>query len=424
MGRPGSELLELLAQHGVPEKGARVYLAACRAGPQTASELARVSGLSRVEAYRFIKQLAADGLLNATGGRPMRFAALAPEELLDRWIRKASDRVRRLERDRSKILTDWEDARTEFDERDPRKFAVLEGRETIHRFLVKRLGTAERQVLLSASGSSLPRVIDAGTDRALREARARGVTVRIVTEVTAQNLVDAKHLSSFVELRHSPGPVMNRSVVIDRVGSLVYVSGEEGFGRTGEEQVALWSSAPMFVQLARDYHRRMWVPGERAESRFVELENPSAAVLPVVQGQESVPFQRLREIASLGMRATGVREFHFELPELIEVVARQLGREIAAAVEGDTPEKVGKSLANYYETHTMGHLAMIRTRPLTLQVTGCFACTSDSPEIGRVMCPQLLRTVLESRLGRRWDVSKPDPTKHASRGCVFTATPA
>ncbi|MGA8303244.1 MAG: helix-turn-helix domain-containing protein [Thermoplasmata archaeon] len=424
MGRPGSELLELLAQHGVPEKGARVYLAACRSGPQTASELARLSAVSRVEAYRFIKQLAADGLLQATGGRPMRFAALPPDELLDRWIRKASDRVHRLQQDRAKILTDWEDARTEFDERDPRKFAVLEGRETIHRFLLKRLGTAEHQVLLCASGTSLLRVIDAGTDRALREASARGVKVRIVTEVSSQNLVDAKHLSSFAELRHSAGPVMNRSVVIDRLGALVYVSSEEGFGRTGEEQVALWSSAPMFIQLARDYHRRLWAPGERAESRFVELENPSAAVLPVVQGKESVPFQRLKDIAQLGMRATGVREFHFLLPELIETIARQLGREIADDVEGDTPEKIGRSLSEYYETHTMGHLAVVRERPLTLQVTGCFACTSDSPEIGRVMCPQLLRTVLETRLGQRWEVSKPDPTKHASRGCVFTATPA
>ena len=424
MGRPGSDLLDLLAQHGVPEKGARVYLAACRAGPQTASELARLSAVSRVEAYRLIKQLAADGLLRATGGRPMRFAALAPDELLDRWIRRASDHVRRLEQDRGKILTDWEDARTEFDERDPRKFAVLEGRETIHRFLLKRLGTAERQVLLSASGVSLPRVIDAGTDRALREARARGVKVRIVTEVFPQNLVDAKHLASFAELRHSNGPVMNRTVVIDRLGALAYVSGEEGFGRSGEEQVALWSSAPMFVQLACDYHRRLWVPGERAESRFVDLENPSAAVLPVVLGQEAVSFQRLKEIAKLGMRASGVRKFHFELPELIETIARQLGREIAEKVEGDTPQKVSRSLSAYYETHTLGHLAVLRERPLTLQVTGCFACTSDSPEIGRVLCPQLMRTVLETRLGQRWEVSKPDPTKHASRGCIFTATPA
>ncbi len=424
MGRPGSGLLELLGEHGVPEKGARVYLAACRSGPQTASELARLSAVSRVEAYRFIKQLAADGLLKPTGSRPKRFAALPPDDLLDRWIHRASDRLRSLEADRSRVLADWEEGRTEFDDRDPRKFAVLEGRETIDRFLLKRIGTTERRILLSASGMSLAGFIDGGIDRALRQATKRGVKVRVITEIYPPNLSDAKHFAGFAEIRHSAGPITNRAVVVDRAGALVFVSGEEGLGRSGEEQVALWSSAPMFVQLARDYHRRLWSPATRSEARFVEIENPPAAVLPVVAGKETIPFQRLKEIAKLGMRASGVKEFDLYLPELIEAIAKQLGREVAEQLDGRTPAEVTRALQAYYGTHTMGHLAVVKEKPLTLQVTGCFACTNDSPEIGRVMCPALLRTVLETRLGQRWEVSKPDPTKHAARGCLFTATPA
>lgn len=424
MGPPKSGLLELLSQHGVPEKGARVYLAACRTGAMTASELARVSAVNRVEAYRFIKQLTAEGLLQATGSRPQRFEALSPDELVDRWIHRASERLQQLEKDRGRILAEWEEGRDEFDERDPRKFAVLEGKEAIRRFLAKRIGTAESQILVSASARALSRFVDLGLDRAFRQASGRGVKLRVVTEVQSQNLVEAKHFAGFSELRHSNNPVGNRAVVFDHLGALVYVSGEDGLGRSGEEQVALWSSAPMFIRLARDYHRRMWVPASRAEARFVELENPPEAVLPVVSGKEAIPFQRLKEVAKLGMRASGVREFHLHLPELIETIARQLGREIATQIEGRSPEEVARSLGQYYETHTMGHLATVRERPLTLRVTGCFACTSDSPEIGRVMCPQLLRSVLETRLGQRWEVSKPDPTKHASRGCVFTATPA
>ena len=423
MGRPGSGILELLAEHGVPEKAARVYLAACRAGPQTASELARISAVNRVEAYRFIKQLTDEGLLRATTSRPQRFSALSPDALIDRWIHRASEKLHQLERDREKILSDWEEQRTGFDDGDPRKFAVLEGRETIRRFLAKRIGAAERQVLLSSTGLSLPGLIDSGLDRALREAGARGVKVRLVTEVYPTNLVEAKHLSAFTELRHSHGPVGTRAVVFDRLGALVYVSSEDGFGQTGEQQVALWSSAPMFVRLAQGYHRRLWTPAVRCEERFVELENPTSAILPVVVGRESQPFQRLKEIAKLGMRASGVPELHLNLPELIEAIARQLGREVAIRIDGKTPEEVTRSLAQYYETHTMGHLATLRNRPLTLRVSGCFACTSDSPEIGRVMCPQLLRTVLETRLGQHWEVSKPDPTKHATRGCIFSATP-
>ncbi|HTT44861.1 MAG TPA: hypothetical protein VMH38_02440, partial [Thermoplasmata archaeon] len=379
--------------------------------------------VNRVEAYRFIKQLAAEGLLRPTGGRPQRFEALPPDDLVDRWIQRATERLRQLEKDRDRVLAEWEEGRTELDEHDPRKFAVLESTESIRRFLLKRIGAAEREILVSASERSLARFVDLGLDRAFREASARGVKVRVVTEVQPQNLVEAKHFAGFSELRHSTNPVANRAVVIDRIGSLVYVSSEDGLGRSVGEQVALWSSAPMFLRLARDYHRRLWTPATRAEARFVELENPPEAILPVVSGKEAVPFQRLKEVAKLGMRASGVKEFRLQLPELIETIARQLGREVAEQIEGRTPEEVARALGLYYESHTMGHLATVRERPLTLRVTGCFACTGDSPEIGRVMCPELLRTVLETRLGQRWEVSKPDPTKHASRGCVFTATP-
>jgi sugar-specific transcriptional regulator TrmB len=380
--------------------------------------------VNRVETYRYIKPLSNERLLKATGGRPRRFAATAPDELIERWIRRASDRLRQLEEDREKVLSDWEESRTEFEDGDPRKFAVLEGRETIRRFLEKRIGSADKQILVSTTGPALAGLVDAGVDRAFKTAAGRGVKVRLVTEVYPTNLVETKLLQTFAEVRHSKGPVANRAVVFDRHGALVYVSGEDGLGRTGEEQVALWSSAPMFVQLARDYHRRLWTPAVRAEARVVELENPPAAVLPVLAGKETIPFQRLTEITKLGMRASGVRELHLHLPELIETIARQLGREIAGQIDGRTPEEVAAAIGKYYEAHTMGRLTTIKQQPLTLRVTGCFACTRDSPEIGRVLCPQLLGAVLEARLGQHWEVTKPDPTKHATRGCIFTATPA
>ena len=424
MSRSGSGLRDLLADHGVPERAARLYLQSCRAGPQTASELARLAAVNRVEAYRLIQSLVAEGLLSATGSRPRRFAALPPERLLDRWISNAAERLRGLEHDRSRILSEWEAGRTEVDDNDPRKFAVLDGREPIRRFLRKRIGSASREILVSATSPWLASMMDGGIDRALGDARQRGVRVQLVTEVLPANLAEAKHFASRVSLRHALVPVSNRAVVLDGSGAIVFVSGDDGLGRAPEEQVALWSNAGTFIALARDYHRRLWRTGETAESRFVDLEEPAAAALPVVSGREGLPFQRLREIAKLGMRASGVREFQLDLRELIQTIARQLGREIAESVEGGTPAEVAKSLARYYATHTMGRLSVERDRPLTLRVTGCFACTSDSPEIGRELCPQLLRSVLETRLGPRWVVTKPDPTKHARRGCIFTASGA
>ena len=422
MSRPGSGLRELLVAHGVPEKAARLYLSACRAGPLTASELARLTAVHRVEAYRLIRGLVADGLLRPSGTRPKRFEPLAPDRLLDRWITGTAERLRSLEHDRGRILADWEAGRTDLGDEDPRKFAVLEGRETIRRFLRTRIDAAQKEVLVSATGSWLSLMIDAGLDRAFREVKGRGARVQLVTRVFPSNLTEAKLFSGVTTLRHATVPVGTRAVVVDSAGALVFVSGEVGLGRAPEEQVALWSADPGFVRMTRDFHRRLWGTAERAEERFVELEEPSSAFLPVVAGKESAPFQRLREITKLGMRASGVKELRLDLNELIGTVARQLGREIAAEIEGATPAEVVRNLARYYGTHTMGSLTVLKDKPLTMRVNGCFACTPDSPEIGRVLCPQLLRSVLETRLGPSWSVSKPDPTQHARRGCLFTAS--
>jgi hypothetical protein len=363
------------------------------------------------------------GLLRSTGHRPMRFAPLPPEALLESWIQGASDQLTHLQHNRERLLSDLKEGRASPSDPDPRKFAVFEGRRSIQRFLVKHVGTAEKEVLISTGGFALGAAIDGGVDRSLKEARARGVKVRVVTDVTALNLAEAKHFAAFSHLRHAQSPVTNRAVLIDRAGALVYVSGEEGLGATGDDQVALWSTAPSFLTLAREYHQRLWAHASTIEDRIVQLESPPTAVLPLVAGREEEPFQRLKEIAQLGMKATGVTQLDLDLPELIDAIARQIGRRMADSVKGSTPEEVSRSLADYYASHALGQLHLIRDKPLVLKVTDCFACTAQSPEIGRVLCPSVLRTVLQAKLGSRWAVSQPDPRRHATRGCVFTASP-
>jgi sugar-specific transcriptional regulator TrmB len=422
--RATATLLELLLEHGIPERGARLYLAACRAGPQPASSLARLAGLNRVEAYRFIRQLQAEGLLETTGRRPMRLVAVPPSDLLDRYVRRAADRLERLEGHKSRLVSALEDELSGPEPEDDQKFAVLDGRARIQAFLRRRFGSAEKELLLSVSGFSLAWAIDGGVDRELKAAADRGIRARMVTEVTHATLADVKHFTTFSDVRHAGAPVNNRAIVVDRVGALVFISGEEGLGPTGESQVALWSTAPEFVARARQYHQRLWSRGTPAARRIVELEAPSSAILPVVQGRLAEPFERLREVTELGMRATGVREVRFDLPELIETVGRQLGTTISIRVTGTTPTEVGRSLSEYYGTHALGHLEVVKSNPMVLKVTECSACLPQSPEIGRVLCPRLLKTVLETRLGSGWEVSRPDPRRHATKGCLFIVAPS
>jgi sugar-specific transcriptional regulator TrmB/predicted hydrocarbon binding protein len=419
-GRAG--LLDLLVSHGVPEPAARIFLVASREGPLTASELARATAIHRVHGYRFIRPLVDLGLLHATGGRPRRFAAVPVEELIDRWITHAAGQADTLRRDRERLLEEVRDPLPEAPQLSAHRFRVIEGQTAIHAFLRKRFGTARREILISVGGFALARAVDGGLDRALREAQDRGVRVRLVTEAGPSNLAEVQLFLRASEIRHSPRAVTNRAVIIDRGQTAVFVSGEEGLGAAGDAQVLLFTTDPHFVALAREYHQRLWAHSLPVAERLVALDGPSRAALPVARGQMGDTFQRLREITELGMAATGLQEVSIDLPDLITAVATQLGRQIGEGLEGRTPEEVARSLAEFYHRHARGRMTVVKDRPLTVRIAECFACRS-SPEIGRVLCPGMIAAAMEQRLGGAWDVSKPDPTRHAQRGCLFSITP-
>jgi len=423
VGRPGSGLRELLVEHGVAEPAARIYLAACREGPQTASELARMAALHRVDAYRLIRRLTSEGLLSPVGGRPMRWAALPPEALFDRWIQRTSDQLQRLESAKIPVIHEWQHQRLESNASDPRRFAVLEGSASIERFLAQRIGTSAKEVLVTLGAPELSLCMDGGIARALRSARNRGVAIRLLTEVTRTNLTEARHFASFSTLRHAEAPVVQSSLVIDRAGAFLFISGGEGPGPTRTEPIGVWSTSPEFVRRAREYHRSRWAPAATFEQRLVEIETPPSIPLILRPNRGGTTLDRLREVAILGMKAAGLPELRVNLPDWIDTIARQAGRQLAEQLEGTTPTQVAQSLAERNGGRPGSTVALVKDRPLTLRVNGCFACTKDSPEIGRAMCPRLLATVFESRLGGRWSVSAPDPRQHARHGCLFAVTP-
>jgi sugar-specific transcriptional regulator TrmB/predicted hydrocarbon binding protein len=422
MARARNGLLDLLVAHGVPEPAARIYLVASREGPLTASELARATAIHRVHGYRFIRELVEQGLLRGAGARPTRFSALPVDELVDKWIQGTTEELERLRRDRAKLVEEIREDGPETPGLAGRRFSIIEGQDAIHAYLRRRIGAVRKEVLISVGGFALARAIDGGIDRALAAARQRGVRVRVVTEVNPSNLSEVKLFAPAAEVRHATRPVTNRAVLLDRSQLSLFVSGEDGLGAAGDAQLLLSTCDPHFAALAREYHQQLWAHAVPVTERLVELESPPRAVLPVGRGQMNETFQRLREITELGMAATGMQEVSIDLPDLIQAVAAQLGHEIGDAIEGRTPEEVVRALSEYYARHSRGRMAVVRERPLTVKVTNCFACR-NTPEIGRVLCPALIGAALERRLGGHWDVSKPDPARHAVRGCVFALTP-
>jgi sugar-specific transcriptional regulator TrmB len=422
MARSGAGLVRLLAERGVAERAARIYIAASREGPQTASELARMSGIHRVETYRHIQQLHEAGLLRPVGGRPMRFAALSAEELIERWIRTTSEDLRRLETGRDQLLREFQEQIATPEASDGRKFVVMERRQVLYSFLRKQIGLARKEILMSLSPAALARFIDGGIDRELRTARQRGVKVRIITEINRGNLPDAKHFATFSEIRSTRTMPAARGVLFDRTGAVVYVTGDMRPGGDEDKLVSVWTTDPEFLTLVRVQFQGLWNHCAPSEHRIVELEERGAASLPVRLGREVESFNRLREITQLGMQVGGLKELPFDVPEFIDTVARQVGREIASELDGERPLEVARSLQEYYRTHNV-RFDILQPDPLLVRADGCIACEGASPEVGRLLCPAILRTIFEARTGGQWEVARPPTRQRSQQGHVFALSP-
>ena len=422
MARSGAGLVRLLAERGVPERAARIYIAASREGPQTASELARMSGIHRVETYRHIQQLHEAGLLRQVGGRPMRFAALSAEELIERWIRTTSEDLRRLEAGRDHLLREFQEQIATPEATDGRKFVIMERRQVLYSFLRKQIGLARKEILLSLSPAALARFIDGGIDRELRTARQRGVKIRVITEMNRGNLPDAKHFATFSEIRSTRTMPAARGVLFDRTGAVVYVAGDLRPGGDEDKLVTVWTTDAEFLNLVRVQFQGLWNHCVPSEHRIVELEERGAASLPVRLGREVESFNRLREITQLGMQVGGLQELPFDVPEFIDTVARQVGREIASELDGERPLEVARSLQEYYRNHNV-RFDILQPDPLLIRADGCIACDGASPEVGRLLCPAILRTIFEARTGGQWEVARPPTRQRSSHGHVFALRP-
>src|SRR5213594_1820137 len=77
------EATKQLQAVGLTKHEAVAFLNLARLGAATAREVARVSGVNRVQAYRALDSLEARGLVEVTLDRPKRFASRAVDEVFD-----------------------------------------------------------------------------------------------------------------------------------------------------------------------------------------------------------------------------------------------------------------------------------------------------------------------------------------------------
>jgi sugar-specific transcriptional regulator TrmB len=85
------DISKILAEFGLTQYEARLYLSASKLGAATASRLAKASGVRREEVYRTLPRLEKAGLVERVLGRPVRFKALGVDEGVSLLIKRKKE---------------------------------------------------------------------------------------------------------------------------------------------------------------------------------------------------------------------------------------------------------------------------------------------------------------------------------------------
>lgn len=96
-------------------------------------------------------------------------------------------------------------------------------------------------------------------------AKDRGIKIRYITEITANNLVQCKQIAKFAELRHLPKITGSFSV-----SETEFVA---GLRRDGPIEKLVYSNVPEIVKHQQEIFETCWNNSISAESRIKELES-------------------------------------------------------------------------------------------------------------------------------------------------------
>jgi sugar-specific transcriptional regulator TrmB len=239
----------------------RVWTALLSRGVSTAGELSNISDVPRSRTYDILETLEKKGFIVMKLGKPIKFVALKPEEVIERVKKNlrqdAEDKSKRLDKLKSEdILAELNGLFTQgvkFVEPSDLSGSV-KGRQNVYNHLDMMIREAEKTITIVTTAPGLNRKLEALLP-SLEKAKKRGVKIRIATQVTEDNKKIADELAAICELRHMP-KMRARFAIVDSEQLLFMVLDDEKVHPNYD--VAIWLSTDFFAAAMEQLFEAAW----------------------------------------------------------------------------------------------------------------------------------------------------------------------
>ena len=239
----------------------KVWTALLSRGTSTAGELSNISDVPRSRTYDILESLEKKGFIVMKLGKPIKFIALKPEEVVERVKKNlmvtAQERTKRLDSlNGDEVLNELHILFTQgIKFVEPTDMSgSLRGRQNIYNHLDMIIRDAEKTITIVTTAEGLNRKFEALMP-SLEKCKKRGVKIRIASSIDKNNLKIARDFKRIAEVRDMQN-IKARFIIIDSNQLMFMLLDDEKFHPNYD--IGVWINTEFFAQALEQMFELAW----------------------------------------------------------------------------------------------------------------------------------------------------------------------
>jgi len=243
--------LKKIKDFGLNSYEAKIWTALLSRGVSTAGELSDIAGVPRSRSYDILESLEKKGFIIMKIGKPIKYLALPPEEVVDRVKKRvaqqAQERAVNLEQLRgSELLKELNVLHTQgIDMVNPTDLTgIIKGRNQVYNHLSTMIKNAKKSVFLMTSEDGLIRK-HRHFGKVLKKASEKGVSIKIMSPLTSKSKDVVGELKEFADVQNVKS-LNGRFCIIDNK-ELAFMLMDDTKVHPAYD-TAVWVNTPLFAE--------------------------------------------------------------------------------------------------------------------------------------------------------------------------------
>ncbi|HZX44187.1 MAG TPA: helix-turn-helix domain-containing protein [Candidatus Nanoarchaeia archaeon] len=228
---------------------AKIWTVLLSRGIATAGELADLSGVPRSRCYDVLESLEKKGFIIMKIGKPIKYIAVQPEEIIERVKKDISEdtdlSLRMIEEIRgTDVFKELQLLhKTGIEKVDGSELSnSIIGRENINQFLKRMVESAEKSIIISTDAEGFSRKVNT-LHKPLKKVASKGIKAKIIAPIDKKSAVKVEGVAELVDK-----DINGRFVMVD--DQLLFMVNDSAVNKHYE--CAVWVKSAFFTSALRE----------------------------------------------------------------------------------------------------------------------------------------------------------------------------